>query len=221
MNYAVNTDLITGVLLAGLVKPASQPATLGAVGYDPSLKPYPYDPDRARALLKEAGYENGFSFTHISPGNTLPNDTAILQQIAADLSTVGITMTTKIVSYGELVRAVIEGEFDGESLSMDFNNRYGDALRPMMRGFNHSCTGIGPWFCDWNIQAVIERAVVSANMEERTRLSKQVVKFYRDTGQSLFLFPVVGLDGISKRVRHWEPWNDILMFQLVELDETG
>ena len=221
VNYAVNMELITDVLLAGLVAPASQPATPGSIGYDPTLKPYSYDPDKARALLKDAGYENGFSFTHISPGNTLPNDTAIFQQIAADLSEVGINMTTKIVSYGELLRAVIQGEFDGESLLMDFNDRYGDALRPMMRGFNHSCTGIGPWFCDWDIQAVMNKAVVSANIEERTRLSKQVVAFYRNTAQSLFLFPVVGLDGISKRVRHWEPWNDNLMFHLVQLDETS
>ncbi len=221
VNYAVDMELITDVLLAGLVEPASQPATPGTLGFDPTLKPYPYDPDKARALLKDAGYENGFSFTHVSPGNTLPNDTAIYQRIASDLSAVGITMTTKIVSYGELLRAVIQGEFDGESLSMDFNDRYGDALRPMMRGFNHSCTGIGPWFCNWEIQEVMERAAVAAEVEERSRLTKQVIKFYRDTAQSLFLYPVVGLDGISKRVRHWEPWHDILMFHLVELNETS
>ncbi len=130
-------------------------------------------------------------------------------------------MTTKIVTYGELLRAVIQGEFDGESLMMDFNDRYGDAVRPMMRGFNHSCSGIGPWFCNQDIQAVMDKAVVATNMEERIRLSKQVIKFYRDTAESLFLFPVVGLDGIAQRVRHWEPWNDVLMFDLVELDETS
>lgn len=221
VNYAVNMELITAVLLAGLVGPASQPTTPGSVGYVPELEPYPYDPDKARALLKEAGYENGFSFTHITPGNTLPNDTAIFQQIAADLSAVGITMTTQLVTYAELLRAVIQGEFDGESLSMDFNNRYGDAMRPMTRGFNHSCTGLNPWFCNEEIQVVMENALVAPTMEERRRLSERVVRFYRDTAQSLFLFPVVGLDGIHSRVRHWEPWNDILMLNLVELDETS
>ena len=220
VNYAVNMEMITEVLLAGLVKPASQPATPGSVGYDPDLKPYSYDPDKARALLKEAGYENGFSFTNIAPGGTLPNDTAILQQIASDLSAVGITMKNRIVTYPQLLRAVIQGDFEGESLLMDFNGRYGDAIRPMERGFNHSCSGPGPWFCNQAIQVVMEKATVTADMAERIRLSQQVVRFYRNTAESLFMFPVAGLDGIAKRVRHWEPWNDVLMFQLVELDES-
>jgi len=65
----------------------------------------------------------------------------------------------------------------------------------------------------------MERAIVSPDMEERTRLSKQVIRFYRETAESLFLFPVVGLGGISKRVHHWEPWNDDLMRDLVEFED--
>lgn len=220
VNYAINMELITEVLLAGLVTPASQPATPGAVGYDPDLKPYPYDPDKARTLLKEAGYEDGFSFVNVSPGGTLPNDTAILQQMASDLAAVGITMENKLVTYGQLLRAVIQGEFDGQSLMMDFNVRFGDALRPLSRSQNHGCNGVKPWFCDRDIHAVIEQAVASTDMDERVTLSQQVVKAYRDTAESVFLFPVVGLDGISSRVSHWEPWNDNLMFDLVELKEN-
>lgn len=218
VNYAVNMELITEVLLAGLVSPASQPATPTSVGYDPALKPYPYDPDKALALLKEAGYEDGFSFVNISPGNTLPNDTAILQQIASDLSAVGIVMESRLVPYAQLLRAVIQGDFDGQSLMMDFNARFGDAIRPMARTQNHGCKGIGPWFCDQGIQAVMDQAMAATSMEERVRLSQQAVRYYRDTAESLFLFPVVGLDAISSRVTHWEPWNDNLMFDLVELE---
>lgn len=218
VNYAINMELITEVLLAGLVTPASQPATPGSVGYDPLLKPYPYDPDKARTLLNAAGYEDGFSFVNISPGNTLPNDTAILQQIATNLAAVGITMENKLVPYAQLLRAVIQGDFDGQSLMMDFNVRFGDALRPMSRAQNHGCNGVKPWFCDKNIHAMIEQAVASPNMNERIALSQQVVRAYRDTAESLLLFPVVGLDAVSSRVRHWEPWNDNLMFDLVELE---
>lgn len=218
VNYAVNMELITEVLLAGLVKPASQPATPESVGYDPTLKPYPYDPYKARALLKDAGFENGFSFVNVSPGNTLPNDTAILQQIATDLAAVGIDMENRLVPYAQLLRAVVQGDFDGQSLMMDFNNRFGDVLRPVARNQNHGCNGFNPWFCDQDIHKVIEQAMTATDMDERVRLSQQVVRFYRDTAESLFLFPVVGLDAVSSRVTHWEPWNDNLMFDLVELE---
>ena len=61
MNYAVDRAAIAENLLGGYVKPVSQPTPANAIGYDPSLEPYPYDPDKARALLAEAGYADGFS----------------------------------------------------------------------------------------------------------------------------------------------------------------
>ncbi len=54
-------------LLAGLVKPVSTwpGADISAVGGDPNLKPYPYDPQEARRLIKEGGWE-GYEFTLVS-----------------------------------------------------------------------------------------------------------------------------------------------------------
>ena len=58
------TELISpvGQVAAGYIPP-------GVMGYNPNLKPDPYDVDRAKALLKEAGYGDGFSFEmHYKPG---------------------------------------------------------------------------------------------------------------------------------------------------------
>lgn len=219
-NYAINKDLITDVLLAGLVKPASQPAMPFAVGYDPSLEPYPYDPDKARALLVEAGYEDGVSFVIESPSGTLPNDTAILQQIASDVSRVGMNMEVRLITYPQLVRRTTLGEMGGDGFLMDFTNRYADALRPFLNT-NHACDGPGSWFCEPEIQTVIDQAERTFDLVERTRLTQQVVRHYRDIAQSLFLFPVVGLDGVHKRVTTWKPMNDRFMYHLVEVDDDA
>ena len=62
-NLAVNKDAIVknvlgdrGVVLAG-------PLTSAWLGYDPAVKPFPYDPARAKQLLAEAGYPQGFDAT--------------------------------------------------------------------------------------------------------------------------------------------------------------
>ncbi|NKB45629.1 MAG: hypothetical protein GKS03_15265 [Alphaproteobacteria bacterium] len=218
LNHAVNRELIAEVLLAGLVKPASQPATKMAVGYDPALKPYTYDPDKARQLLAQAGYPDGFTFAVETVAGFLPNDSSILQQIASDLSRVGITMDVRLITYPQLLRSTLRGELGGQALMADFFNNTGDGLRPVTRTVNHACAGPNPWYCDQGIQKVIHEAEVTLELDKRRALTEQVVRHYRDQAATLMLFPIVGLDGIHHRVTHWEPWNDILNFHLAEIE---
>ena len=218
VNYGVNRQAITRVLLAGLVEPASQPATRNAVGYNPDLKPYPYDPEKARQLLREAGLADGFSFTIETPTGFQPNDVAILQQITADLARINVRMTVRRIQYPKLIEYVVRGGWQGHAITMDFNNRYMDGLRGVSR-YNHSCNGLAPWFCDPEIQPLIDTAVSSFDAERRAEMTRRIIRYYRDRAQSLFMFPVVGLDGISSRVTNWEPWNDHFMFHLADVED--
>ena len=59
MNYAINKEAIIKAVLRGHGKPANSPLAPQVWGYTP-VKTYPYDPAKAKALLAEAGYPNGF-----------------------------------------------------------------------------------------------------------------------------------------------------------------
>ena len=62
LNLAVNRQEIVDTLLHGKGKPAAVfPSSPISIGYPADLKPYPYDPAKAKKLLAEAGYPNGFS----------------------------------------------------------------------------------------------------------------------------------------------------------------
>ena len=61
MAYAIDCDAITKKIAYGIPQRLAYLAP-GELGYDPNLKPYPYDPKKAKALLAEAGYPNGFEF---------------------------------------------------------------------------------------------------------------------------------------------------------------
>jgi peptide/nickel transport system substrate-binding protein len=217
VNYAVNRQAIIDGLLGGLTEPASGPAAKGVIGYDPDLKPYPYDPDKARALLTEAGYPDGFSFVKEGPTGQTAADTAVAQQVAADLAAVGIKMEARAVTLAQIIKYMTVGGWKGTALSTDF------ATAPsldMMRAFNrHSCTWTAPWFCDRDIQPVIERARATFDADERTRLTRQIVRHYRDVASSLFMYPSVALDGLGPRVTAWAPWNDNFMYHLAEVAE--
>ena len=67
LNLAIDKEAIIKQLFAGLAEPvATYPGSnISVVGGDPTLKPYPYDPQEARRLIKEGGWE-GYEFTMVS-----------------------------------------------------------------------------------------------------------------------------------------------------------
>jgi peptide/nickel transport system substrate-binding protein len=72
-------------------------------GYDKDQKGYAYDPDKAKALLAEAGFANGFA-TELYAMNVDPNP-RIAQAIQQDLAAVGITAEVKSLGQGEVISA--------------------------------------------------------------------------------------------------------------------
>lgn len=90
--------IISDIFLGNLVK---MEAAVGP-GYPdvyPANTQHPYDLEKAKALLKEAGLENGFEFTVNSIG-AMPNETAVLEYWQADLAKIGVTLKIQQVDYG-------------------------------------------------------------------------------------------------------------------------
>jgi len=88
---AINVDAILQTIMRGAAQPASQLVSPAMRGYSPALADRPaYDPERAKALLAEAGYPDGFSFGLKCPNDRYLNDEAVCQGIAAMLAQVGI-----------------------------------------------------------------------------------------------------------------------------------
>jgi ABC-type transport system substrate-binding protein len=102
MNYALNKDdtvrLNNGrAVVAHGVLPPLMP------GYDPTMRPYPYDPARARALLAAAGYPNGFDVTYTTTKDELAEK--IAQSMQADLAAVGVRMQIQLLTFPAFLTA--------------------------------------------------------------------------------------------------------------------
>lgn len=92
LNYAIDKESIVNDLLKGAGLPSGQLATEAVFGYNSAVDAYPYDPEEAKRLLREAGYADGLTLTiyNDKPVNNLP-----WQAIGEQLKNVGITVDLK------------------------------------------------------------------------------------------------------------------------------
>jgi peptide/nickel transport system substrate-binding protein len=89
INYAVNREGIAEKIMRGLATPAGQLSPADYAGHDPALVPR-HDIEKAKALMKEAGYEDGFPVTMMAPNNRYIGDARIAEAVAAMLARIGI-----------------------------------------------------------------------------------------------------------------------------------
>ena len=118
MSKAIDRQAIVERVLAGHGVVASQhpPSTL--FGHDPNIMVEAYDPQGAKALLKQAGYGDGFQLTIHGTNNRYDNDGPILEAIAQMLTQVGITTKVESMPASVFFKKLFQLEF---SLAMAGN----------------------------------------------------------------------------------------------------
>lgn len=115
LNYAVDKQSIIDTVFQGQGVASSLGFTAGSgPGYDESLLDYyEYDPAKAKSLLADAGYADGFSFDAV----TLSKDQPMAEAVAGYLDAVGVTMNLIVRAPGETANTDI-GKYDAAAAAM-------------------------------------------------------------------------------------------------------
>jgi peptide/nickel transport system substrate-binding protein len=96
VQYAVDTKAICNSIGYGYWEPTNQYASVGTWGYNPDVTGYPYNPQKAKQLLTEAGYPNGFKTTLTAMTGTTNQD--LMTAVAGYLSGIGIEAKIDMVT---------------------------------------------------------------------------------------------------------------------------
>lgn len=180
VNMAINKDRIVRII-NGRAVPANQPLPPSMPGYANDYKGYPYDPEKAKALLAEAGVANGFE-TELFVANTDPQP-RIAQAIQQDLAAIGIKASIKSLAQANVIAA--GGEPDGAPMVWsggmgwiadfpDPSNFYGPILGcsgAVQGGWNWS------WYCNAELDKKAQEAdaiVDPARKEEREAMWRDI-----------------------------------------------
>lgn len=216
ITMAVNREGIVSELLGGETTVAHQPATQGMFGYDAQLSPLPYDPVRAKKLLTDAGYPNGFAFDMEMPASKILY-MSVFQAIAADLRKVGVIMTVRQLPQASFQEKVVAGGWSGSAFAWPFFSPTADPLYAMQY---HSCAWPAAWYCDQAASRLIEAALVETDLTVRNKQTMDIMKRAHDTAQALFLYESVSFVGLGPRVKTFRADYGFTRFELIELKST-
>jgi peptide/nickel transport system substrate-binding protein len=111
LSMAIDRKAIVHFVMDDAALPSQQFLPPGSVSYVDGLNPPPYDPARAKQLLAEAGYPNGFRVTLNGPIARYVNDTAILQAIGTRWQRIGVQTSVQPVPWSSFAGKAHNGDY--------------------------------------------------------------------------------------------------------------
>lgn len=175
--YAVNQEGIADRLMKGFATPAAQMSPDGYVGHVDSLTPR-YDVAKAKELMEEAGYADGFDITMMAPNNRYVNDAQIAQAVAAMLARINVDVDLKT-----LPKAQYWGEFDDRAADMMLIGWHADTedsanFHEYLTACGDADTGAGQYnagnYCNPELDKLVAAANEEIDLEKRAKMLQQV-----------------------------------------------
>ena len=203
MNYAVDRQAIIDSLFGGRARPATTLMTPSNLGYDNSIQPYPYDPARARRLLAEAGFPNGFEIDFAAPSGAYTNFEQVAEAVQGYLGEVGIRANLEIMESGRYWD--LEGEKQLPPLFADgWSERSGESL-PRLRG------ALGGWnasFSAWSdpeIDRLLDQISITIDQNARARLYSELHRYMYENPPFIYLYVPETFEAVRSNVRDYRP----------------
>jgi peptide/nickel transport system substrate-binding protein len=109
LSYATPYRRIIDAVYRGFAGPAHGPLSDHAAGFDPNFRPYIYDPERARELLREAGHANGFKTT-LAFNTADPLGAPVSAQLRSAFMDVGVTLELEALPSSIYTEALFTGK---------------------------------------------------------------------------------------------------------------
>jgi peptide/nickel transport system substrate-binding protein len=221
MNYAVDREAIIAGLFDGFADLATGMITPANLGFDASVEAFPYDPDRARELLAEAGYANGFEIGMACPIGAYTNFEEVCQAVAGYLADVGITMAGGEVEFMETgVYWDLEANKELPALFGDSWSASEGEAYPRLFG---SLGGMNASYSAWSdptIDDYLAQISREFDREERAALYAELQSYMIEDPPFIYLYVPNSFEAINDRVQGYLP-NAVEQYYLKDVFLAG
>ncbi|WP_275287638.1 ABC transporter substrate-binding protein [Halomonas elongata] len=175
--YAINQEGIADRLMKGFATPAAQLSPEGYAGHNAELEPR-HDLEKAKQLMAEAGYEDGFEISMMAPNNRYVNDAKIAQAVAAMLARINVTVDLKT-----LPKAQYWGEYDDRVADMMMIGWHADTedsanFHEYLTACPDADSGAGQYnagnYCNPEVDKLVSEANLELDQAKRSEMLQQM-----------------------------------------------
>lgn len=212
MNYAADLSGIATKLFAGYAIPLAGPLGVHNQFFDKELKPYGYDPKKAKDLLAEAGWKdtNGdgildkdgapFSIV-IDVPPTSHKDVA--EAVASQLSAVGVEAKVRLWESAALTDAIKKKE--RTMMAMSFGDARGDPYSAFDYLYRTGDANNRTFYSNPQVDKLIDAGRAEADPAKRKAIYLEAQRIVFDDAPAIFAYQLIKVEATRARVQNWEP----------------
>ncbi len=213
VNYALDVDSIIKNLFIGYGTRIASVFNPSTFGYDPNIKPYPYDPAKAKQLLAEAGYPNGLDTEFDSFTGSLVDHSKLSEVIVSQLAQVGIRAKLNVSDFG--VFGPRRLAFNTAAMYIyslgDWAFDMGIHLPSYLEGSQ------GYYYKNKELFDKVAEANKTFDEAKRKAMFSDIQKDMKEDAPYIFLFQLDAIWGLGKNVQWAPPLDETWRFNTVTL----
>jgi peptide/nickel transport system substrate-binding protein len=205
LNYAIDREAIVKNVYSGLAEVLHGAIPKAAIGYA-AVEPYAFDPNKAKQMLADAGFGNGFTATLTGTKGRYFKDFEYMQAVQQYLKAVGVTTNIEIVEWARYLELVRQPP-DQTPMEMWLDGFNGDsAARLLNQRWN--CNGFAPTgqnvhgFCDTAIDQLLVQAQRTLDEPKRNELLAQAQQIISKDAPSIWGVASTETTGHSRKLHN-------------------
>ncbi len=202
MNYAVDVDAIIDALFNGFGKRAAGYVATGEKGYG-IVEPFPYDPEKAKELLAEAGFADGFEMDMACPAGAYGSFEEVCQAVAGYLGEVGVKITLDIMESAQYWDLQAKKELPplfGDSWA----DESGEAYNRLAGALGGNDAPYSSW-SDPEIDRLLKAISTEVDDAKRTKLYEELQVYMHDNPPFIYLYEPMTFEAVRDRVQSYNP----------------
>lgn len=208
LNYALDVPALIDAVQFGLGDQLATVVIPQAFGYDPSIEPYPHDLERARELLAEAGYPDGFDATFDAFTGSIVDHTRVAEAVAGQLSEAGMRFELNVTEFG--VFSPLRLDNDTAPL---YIYSFGDWALDGDNSFYLLLQGQSGYYYD-NEEAVelYEQERGTFDLAEREALLKELQQLFKEDAPYGYLYQIDTIWGLQENINYVPRTDELTWF---------